>query len=238
MMENVIDNLVNVDFVDSLDEKMEDSVNSRDSSMYFFSVEQLEFLQDVIEIMEIDDSLFLFNLIKLLFEILKMLELVVEELELESKFIDVLFKQKFYGFIFLGDFSCAEFELKKDVEVIEIFLFLEFFDFKLQFKFFVLDIIYTGDFKDFDVVRLEVLFSCIEQIIGMEFIVKNINEVLLKDKIENDGVLQKTIVSKILDNLEVINVIEELSVNIQIFKSDFVLDVKGKYFYKLYSLYI
>lgn len=131
MMENVIDNLVNVDFVDSLDEKMEDSVNSRDSSMYFFSVEQLEFLQDVIEIMEIDDSLFLFNLIKLLFEILKMLELVVEELELESKFIDVLFKQKFYGFIFLGDFSCAEFELKKDVEVIEIFLFLEFFDFKL-----------------------------------------------------------------------------------------------------------
>lgn len=61
MMENVIDNLVNVDFVDSLDEKMEDSVNSRDSSMYFFSVEQLEFLQDVIEIMEIDDSLFLFN---------------------------------------------------------------------------------------------------------------------------------------------------------------------------------
>lgn len=81
--------------------------------------------------MEIDDSLFLFNLIKLLFEILKMLELVVEELELESKFIDVLFKQKFYGFIFLGDFSCAEFELKKDVEVIEIFLFLEFFDFKL-----------------------------------------------------------------------------------------------------------
>lgn len=131
MMENVIDNLVNVDFVDSLDEKMEDFVNSRDSSMYFFSVEQLEFLQDVIEIMEIDDSLFLFNLIKLLFEILKMLELVVEELELESKFIDVLFKQKFYGFIFLGDFSCAEFELKKDVEVIEIFLFLEFFDFKL-----------------------------------------------------------------------------------------------------------
>lgn len=131
MMENVIDNLVNVDFVDSLDEKMEDSVNSRDSSMYFFSVEQLEFLQDVIEIMEIDDSLFLFNLIKLLFEILKMLELVVEELELESKFIDVLFKQKFYGFIFLGDFSCVEFELKKDVEVIEIFLFLEFFDFKL-----------------------------------------------------------------------------------------------------------
>lgn len=72
----------------------------------------------------------------------------------------------------------------------------------------------------------------------MEFIVKNINEVLLKDKIENDGVLQKTIVSKILDNLEVINVIEELSVNIQIFKFDFVLDVKGKYFYKLYSLYI
>lgn len=72
----------------------------------------------------------------------------------------------------------------------------------------------------------------------MEFIVKNINEVLLKDKIENDGVLQKMIVSKILDNLEVINVIEELSVNIQIFKSDFVLDVKGKYFYKLYSLYI
>lgn len=67
----------------------------------------------------------------------------------------------------------------------------------------------------------------------MEFIVKNINEVLLKDKIENDGVLQKTIVSKILDNLEVINVVEELSVNIQIFKSDFVLDVKGKYFYKL-----
>lgn len=67
----------------------------------------------------------------------------------------------------------------------------------------------------------------------MEFIVKNINEVLLKDKIENDGVLQKTIVSKILDNLEVINVIEELSVNIQIFKFDFVLDVKGKYFYKL-----
>lgn len=183
--------------------------------------------------MEIDDSLFLFNLIKLLFEILKMLELVVEELELESKFIDVLFKQKFYGFIFLGDFSCAEFELKKDVEVIEIFLFLEFFDFKLQFKFFVLDIIYKGDFKDFDVVRLEVLFSCIEQIIGMEFIVKNINEVLLKDKIENDGVLYKMIVSKILDNLEVINVIEELSVNIQIFKFDFVLDVKGKYFYKL-----
>lgn len=39
MMENVIDNLVNVDFVDSLDEKMEDFVNSRDSSMYFFSVE-------------------------------------------------------------------------------------------------------------------------------------------------------------------------------------------------------
>lgn len=72
----------------------------------------------------------------------------------------------------------------------------------------------------------------------MEFIVKNINEVLLKDKIENDGVLQKMIVSKILDNLEVINVIEELSVNIQIFKFDFVLDVKGKYFYKLYSLYI
>lgn len=67
----------------------------------------------------------------------------------------------------------------------------------------------------------------------MEFIVKNINEVLLKDKIENDGVLQKMIVSKILDNLEVINVIEELSVNIQIFKFDFVLDVKGKYFYKL-----
>lgn len=67
----------------------------------------------------------------------------------------------------------------------------------------------------------------------MEFIVKNINEVLLKDKIENDGVLQKMIVSKILDNLEVINVVEELSVNIQIFKSDFVLDVKGKYFYKL-----
>lgn len=67
----------------------------------------------------------------------------------------------------------------------------------------------------------------------MEFIVKNINEVLFKDKIKNDGVLQKTIVSKILDNLEVINVIEELSVNIQIFKSDFVLDVKGKYFYKL-----
>lgn len=67
----------------------------------------------------------------------------------------------------------------------------------------------------------------------MEFIVKNINEVLFKDKIKNDGVLQKTIVSKILDNLEVINVIEELSVNIQIFKFDFVLDVKGKYFYKL-----
>lgn len=72
----------------------------------------------------------------------------------------------------------------------------------------------------------------------MEFIVKNINEVLLKDKIENDGVLQKMIVSKVRDNLEVINVVEELSVNIQIFKSDFVLDVKGKYFYKLYSLYI
>lgn len=67
----------------------------------------------------------------------------------------------------------------------------------------------------------------------MEFIVKNINEVLLKDKIENDGVLQKMIVSKVRDNLEVINVVEELSVNIQIFKSDFVLDVKGKYFYKL-----
>lgn len=72
----------------------------------------------------------------------------------------------------------------------------------------------------------------------MEFIVKNINEVLLKDKIENDGVLQKMIVSKVRDNLEVINVVEELSVNKQIFKSDFVLDVKGKYFYKLYSLYI
>lgn len=72
----------------------------------------------------------------------------------------------------------------------------------------------------------------------MEFIVKNINEVLLKDKIENDGVLQKMIVSKVRDNLEVINVVEELSVNIQIFKFDFVLDVKGKYFYKLYSLYI
>lgn len=72
----------------------------------------------------------------------------------------------------------------------------------------------------------------------MEFIVKNINEVLLKDKIENDGVLQKMIVSKVRDNLEVINVVEELNVNIQIFKSDFVLDVKGKYFYKLYSLYI
>lgn len=72
----------------------------------------------------------------------------------------------------------------------------------------------------------------------MEFIVKNINEVLLKDKIENDGVLQKMIVSKVRDNLEVINVVEELSVNIQIFKFDFVLDVKGKYFYKLYCLYI
>lgn len=72
----------------------------------------------------------------------------------------------------------------------------------------------------------------------MEFIVKNINEVLLKDKTENDGVLQKMIVSKVRDNLEVINVVEELSVNIQIFKFDFVLDVKGKYFYKLYSLYI
>lgn len=72
----------------------------------------------------------------------------------------------------------------------------------------------------------------------MEFIVKNINEVLLKDKIENDGVLQKMIVSKVRDNLEVRNVVEELSVNIQIFKFDFVLDVKGKYFYKLYSLYI
>lgn len=72
----------------------------------------------------------------------------------------------------------------------------------------------------------------------MEFIVKNINEVLLKDKIENEGVLQKMIVSKVRDNLEVINVVEELSVNIEIFKSDFVLDVKGKYFYKLYSLYI
>lgn len=67
----------------------------------------------------------------------------------------------------------------------------------------------------------------------MEFIVKNINEVLLKDKIENDGVLQKMIVSKVRDNLEVINVVEELSINIQIFKFDFVLDVKGKYFYKL-----
>lgn len=67
----------------------------------------------------------------------------------------------------------------------------------------------------------------------MEFILKNINEVLLKDKIENDGVLQKMIVSKVRDNLEVINVVEELSVNIQIFKFDFVLDVKGKYFYKL-----
>lgn len=40
----------------------------------------------------LDDGLIKLDENKLLFEILKMLELVVEELELESKFIDVLFK--------------------------------------------------------------------------------------------------------------------------------------------------
>lgn len=238
MMENVTDNPANADSADSLDEKMEDSANSRDSSMYFPSAEQSESSQDAIETMETDDSLFLSNQIKPSSETPKMLELAAEELEPESTSTDALSKQKSYGFIPSGDPSCAEPELKKDAEVIEIFSSPEPFDPKSQPKFFVPDTTHTGDSKDSDVARLEVPSSCTEQIIGIEPTVKNTNEALLKDKTENYGVLQKTIVSKTPDNPEVTNVTEESSTNIQIFKPDPVSDVKGKYSYKLQSLHI
>lgn len=240
MMENVTDNQANADSADSLDEKMEDSANSRDSSMYFPSAEQSESSQEAIETMETDDSLFSSNQIKPSSETPKMLELAAEELEPESKSTDALSKQKSYGFIPSGDPSCAEPELKKDAEVIEIFSSPEPFDPKSQPKFFVPDTTHTGDSKDSDVARLEVPSSCTEQIIGMEptCTVKNTNEALLKDKTENDGVLQKTTVSKTPDNPEVTNVTEESSANIQISKPDPVSDVKGKYSYKLQSLHI
>lgn len=238
MMENVTDNPANADSADSLDEKMEDSANSRDSSMYFPSAEQSESSQDAIETMETDDSLFSSNLIKPSSETPKMLELAAEELEPESKSTDALSKQKSYGFIPSGDPSCAEPELKKDAEVIEIFSSPEPFDPKSQPKFFVPDTTHKGDSKDSDVARLEVPSSCTEQIIEMEPTVKNTNEALLKDKTENDGVLQNMIVSKARDNPEVTNVAEESSANIQISKPDPVSDVKGKYSYKLHSLHI
>lgn len=229
MMENVIENPSNADSADSLDVKMEDSANSRDSSEYFPSAEQSESSQDAIETMETDDSLFLSNQIKPSSETPKMLELAAEELESEGKSTDVLSKQTSHGFIPSGGSSDVEPEFRKDAEVIEIFSSPEPLDPKSQPKFFIPDTTHKVDFKDPDVARTEVLSSRTEQVIEIEPTVKNTNDVSLKDKTENEnrGVLHKLIDSKTSDNQEA-NVAEESRANIQITKAEPVSDVKGK----------
>lgn len=240
MMENVTENPnpANADSADSLDEKMEDSANSRDSSEYFPSAEQSESSQDAIETMETDDILFSSNQIKPSSETPKIMELAAEELESESKSTDVLSKQTSYGFIPSGGPSYVEPEFRKDAEVIEIFSSPEPLDPKSQPKFFIPDTTHKVDSKDSDVARMEVLSSRTEQIIGIEPTVKNTNDASLKDKTENDGVLQRTIFSKTPENQVTTNVAEKSSANIQITKADPVSDVKGKYSYKLQSLHM